>query len=161
MEWKKSKITRHVWEAHGFRITEDDNETFRLESPHAPEPQWFPSVEIAKTVAELQNRLAVTEMDNERLRAELTRIQNDGTWDRHPQPEDFEKPMDLVEIMPEREIAITVPHESAQDDDEVYDAAVRAFEEAQQQEHDDGRGIPLKFNGTPRFTEAKAGEAPF
>ena len=60
-----------------FTTTEDldaEDKPFRLESIGA-DPEYFSSLETAKGVAELENRLAVAEADNARLRAALPRPQ--------------------------------------------------------------------------------------
>jgi hypothetical protein len=69
--WKKSRLT--TWTADGgFRIVEvpDAELPFSLTSRDA-DPLYFPTIEQAKAVAELRNRLALAEEDNARLRSEL------------------------------------------------------------------------------------------
>src|SRR5208283_2437444 len=69
--WKKSRLI--TWTADGgFRIVEvpDAELPFSLTSRDA-DPVYFPTIEQAKAVAELQNRLALAEEDNARLRSEL------------------------------------------------------------------------------------------
>lgn len=95
MHWKKRIIRISVWEAHGFRITEDadgEDKPFRLESPDG-DPEWFPSLEAAKAVATLQNELEITKADNARLRAELG--QRRGEW-----PDDDGRGIPVAEVRP-------------------------------------------------------------
>lgn len=92
MEWKRTKVVIHIWDSNGFKITEDadgEGKPFRLESPDA-DPEWFADLDTAKAVATLQNRLALIEEDNQRLRDQLD--QKNGVWpvERLPTPEDFD-----------------------------------------------------------------------
>lgn len=81
--WKKSKL--NTWQFGGFRIVEyPENELqFTLHSPYS-DPVSLATFEQAKAMAELQNRLALAEEDNARLRAELE--QKQGKWPADDEP---------------------------------------------------------------------------
>lgn len=130
MQWLKSKITR--WTSGDYRITEGDTQTsgrpFRLDLPFPEEPEFYTTLDDAKAVADLKNLLAVTQEDNQRLRAELDA--KNGVWPRGHQETD----LDLS--------------------DGLLADAQAAEEEAKKAEHDamifakyghveeDGRGVP-------------------
>jgi len=77
--WKKSRLT--TWTADGgFRIVEmpgGEQVPFVLTSRVA-DPVCFPTIQQAKAVAELKNKLALAEQDNARLRSELDT--REGRW---------------------------------------------------------------------------------
>ena len=85
MIWKKSRLI--TWQTARFRIVEipDAEMPFRLTSPYAAD-ESFATLEQAKAHACLQCRLAATEEENRRLRAELdTRA---GIWPEAPERND-------------------------------------------------------------------------
>jgi hypothetical protein len=99
MTWKKSRLTVNRWEANGFRITETleiDGRPFTLESfaDEDEEPAGFSTLAEAQAHAALLNELAITKANNDTLRAELARLRDGGTWERHPIPDDFEPAAD-------------------------------------------------------------------
>jgi hypothetical protein len=87
MDWKKTKVTFFRWDSpSGHTITEDPNGEgfpFRLESFGA-DPEYFATLGQAQAVARLQNDLALTKADNDRLRAELTRLKAGDDWNDAP-----------------------------------------------------------------------------
>jgi hypothetical protein len=91
MNWKKHRFT--AWIADDYRITESPAESdgypFKLEVP-GEKPAYFPTLEHAKNHADTLNQLVITRADNERLRNELARLRDGGTWEAHPAPEDFD-----------------------------------------------------------------------
>ena len=93
MIWTKRTIKINVWEGEGgWKITEDlvgEDKPSRLQSALSDD-EWFPSLEAAKAVAVLQNKLAVTEEENRRLKAQLG--EQAGIWpteeEASPEPTD-------------------------------------------------------------------------
>lgn len=123
MQWTKHRVTTVVWEANGFKITEQPRDDlpdipgalrYRLESPYAPD-EHYATLEAAKGIAKLQNKLAVTEEDNRRLR-ELLELRN-GVW-----PADHDA--DLHQ------------EDDGRENDEPY------LHDDEEPPQDDGRGIP-------------------
>jgi hypothetical protein len=85
MIWKKSRLI--TWQTADFRIVEipDAEMPFRLSSLYAAD-ESFATLEQAKTHANLQGRLAATEEENRRLRAELDT--HAGRWPEAPKLND-------------------------------------------------------------------------
>ena len=119
MNWKKSRLTVHRWESLGFVVLETldiDGRPFTLKAlaDEDQEPLGFSTLAEAQAHAALLNDLAITKANNDTLRAELARLRDGGSWERHPTPEGFEPPLDA--------------------------AAARMIESAL--DRNDGRGIP-------------------
>jgi hypothetical protein len=135
MDWKRYRFSK--WVCGPFMITEtiEEQGQYRLDAADSP-PAFFETLEKAKAQANVLNELLVVRADNERLRTELARLRDEGTWEPHPRPEDFEQPLDS---WPDEG-----PADSSGSDETLLDRG------------GDGRGAPRRQIGTPDNPEADA-----